>query len=456
MNRRQQEQNIGNLIRSLGASLRNRSLYPPAHPLVRTPLEKCFAEVHPFFAERRELALAISEGTLVFEGVPIFQLTSSLELFVRRLASFGIQGIVFEKGLSPRDLELFVGFLHETKEEGLSASAVQARIEELGVTHLRVKGLDDEEDDHALARSAYDNAVHALISVMQEVRLGRIPSGAESEQAVEDISGMLTRNRDAVMALTLIKNFDEYTYTHSVNVCVIALAIADMLGLSGPEKTEIGVAGLLHDVGKTQLALDLIRKPGKLTPAEFDEIKKHPEEGFVLLGKMAHIRPDSAYMVREHHMRYDRQGYPSLGPEYVVHSQSQIIAVADCYDALTTMRSYQAAKAPLEALEIMGKISGQSIDGNVLAVLKSVMGRYPIGTFVRLSSMEVGVVTAVGPQGQGPWKIAVLVDSRGTPLARPEEVDLGGPGAGTGRPGRSILGTVDPLLYPELKEAAAG
>lgn len=457
MNRRQQEQNIGNLIRSLGASLRNRGLYPPAHPLVRTPLEKCFSEVHPFFAERRELALAISEGTLVFEGVPIFQLTSSLELFVRRLASFGIQGIVFEKGLSPRDLELFVGFLHETKEEGLSASVVQARIEELGVTHLRVKALEDEEeDDHALARNAYDNAVHALISVMQEVRLGRIPSGAESEQAVEDISGMLTRNRDAVMALTLIKNFDEYTYTHSVNVCVIALAIADALGLSGPEKTEIGVAGLLHDVGKTQLALDLIRKPGKLTPAEFDEIKKHPEEGFVLLGKMAHIRPDSAYMVREHHMRYDRQGYPGLGPEYVVHPQSQIIAVADCYDALTTMRSYQAAKAPLEALEIMGKIAGQSIDGNVLTVLKSVMGRYPIGTIVRLNSMEVGIVTAVGPQGQGPWKIAVLVDSRGTPLARPEEVDLGGPEAGAGRPRRSILGTVDPLLYPELKEAAAG
>ncbi len=453
MNRRQQEQTIANLIRSLGASLRNRGLYPPAHPLVRSPLEKCFSEVVPFFADRRELALAISEGTLVFEGVPIFHLTSALDQFVRRLASLGIQGIVFEKGLSPRDLELFIGFLHETKDEGLSASAVQARIEERGVTHLRVKALDDEEDDHLLARRAYDNAVHVLISVMQEVRLGRIPSGAEPGEAVEDVGGMLTRNRDAVMALTLIKNFDEYTYTHSVNVCVIALAIADALGLSGPEKTEIGVAGLLHDVGKTQLALDLIRKPGKLTPAEFAEIRKHPEEGFVLLGKMSHIRPDSAYMVREHHMRYDRQGYPTLGPEYAIHPRSQIIAVADCYDALTTMRSYQAARAPLEALEIMENIAGQSIDGNLLAVLKNVMGAYPIGTLVRLSSMEVGVVTAVGPHGEGPWKISVLVDSRGMTLGRPEEVDIDGPATGADRPVRSILGTVDALLYPDLQQA---
>jgi putative nucleotidyltransferase with HDIG domain len=455
MNRRQQEQAIVSLIRLLGTSLKNRGLYPPAHPLVRTPLEKCYSEILLFFADRQELALAITDGTLVFEGVPIFNLTSSLELFMARLAAIGIPAIVFEKGLAQADIEQFIRFLHETKEEGLSPSDVQERIEGLGVAHIRVKPHSDEEDDFSLAREIYGNAVDAVAAVMEEIRQGRIPSGAESDRVVRNISGMLQRNRDAMLALTLIRNFDEYTYNHSVNVAVISLAMTEALSLDSQERTEVGVAGLLHDVGKTQLALDLIRKPGNLTVQEFEEIKKHPEEGFVLLGKMSHIRPASAYMVREHHLRYDRKGYPSLGPDYAVNPKSQIIAVADCYDAMTTMRAYQMAKAPLEALELMSRISGKSLDPEILSVLKNVMGGYPVGTMVRLSTMEVGVVIGVGPTGRGPIRISVLVDRQGIPLPRPEEVELAGLDAATitASPRRSILGTVNPLLYPDAQRA---
>ncbi len=455
MDRRQQEQTIINLIRSLGTSLKNRRLYPPAHPLVRSAMEKCHSDILLFFAERQELALAISDGTLVFEGVPIFKLTSSLDFFMARLSAIGIPAIVFEKGLATEDIERFVRFLHETKEEGLSPSEAQERIGKMGVSHIRVKPpRDEEEDDYSLARNTYDNAVNAVVTLMQEIRMGRIPSGAESERVVRDITGMLKRNRDAIMALTLIKNFDEYTYTHSVNVAVISLAMADALFLSPQEKSEVGVAGLLHDVGKTQLALDLIRKPGNLTFREFEEIKKHPEEGFVLLGKMPHIRPTSAYMVREHHLRYDRQGYPELGPDYPAHPQSQIIAVADCYDAMTTMRAYQKAKQPLEALEIMGKLSGKSLDAGTFSVLKNVMGSYPIGTMVRLNSMEVGVITGVGPAGMGPVRIQILVDRRGNPLPRPEEVEIAEIAARPPHSRRAILGTVNPLLYPETQKGA--
>ena len=454
MDRRQQEQTIVNLIRALGTSLKNRGLYPPTHPLVRTPVEKCFSDIHLFFADRQELALAITDGTLVLEGGPIFNLTSSLELFMARLAAIGIPAIIFDKGVAPEDIERFIRFLHETKEEGLSPSDVQERIEKMGVTHIRVKPQVEEDDDFSLARDTYKNAIDTVAAVLQEIRLGRIPSGAESERVTSDISGMLKRNRDAIMALTLIKNFDEYTYNHSVNVAVISLAMADALSLSPQEKTEVGVAGLLHDVGKTQLALDLIRKPGNLTVAEFEEIKKHPEEGFVLLGKMSHIRPASAYIVREHHMRYDRKGYPDMGPDYPVNPASPIISVADCYDAMTTMRAYQKAMQPLEALERMEKLSGKSLDGRVLAVLKSVMGSYPIGTVVRLSSMEVGMVTGVGPGGYGPIKISILVDRHGRPLPRPEDVEITEIDTRGAPQGRSILGTVNPLMFPDAQKEA--
>lgn len=452
MDRRQQEQVIGNIIRLLGTSLKNRSLYPPAHPSVRSPVEKCLSDLLLFFADRKELALMISDGTLVFEGVPVFQLTSSLEFFMERLAAIGIPAVILDKGLTTEEIEGFILFLHETKEEGLTPSSVERQLRERGIVHIRVKPPDeDEEDDLALAREVYDNAVNAVISVLREVRLGRIPSGAESERVVSDLGSMLRRNRDAVLALTLLKNFDEYTYNHSVNVCVISLALADALSISSQEKLEIGMAGLLHDVGKTQLALDLIRKPGTLTVEEFEEIKKHPEEGFVLLGKMPHIRPGSAHIVREHHMRYDRTGYPGVDPEYRLHDYSQIIAVADCYDALTTMRSYQMAKTPLQALEIMRKIAGKSVDPGYVSVLSKIMGSYPIGTLVRLDTMEVGLVIGTGLPGPGGTKVALLYDNRGTPLSRPEQVDLSETDRMTGRPRRSILGTVNPLLYPDAR-----
>src|SRR3972149_1084584 len=151
MERRQQEQRIVSIIRSLGASLKNRKLYPPTHPLVRTPVEKCFSEILPFFTKQPELALAISDDTLVFEGVPIFNLTSSLDFFMARLAVIGSPAIVCEKGLAPDDIDRFIRFLHETKEERLSVSYIQKRIEALGVGHIRVKP-PEEEEDSTLAR----------------------------------------------------------------------------------------------------------------------------------------------------------------------------------------------------------------------------------------------------------------------------------------------------------------
>src|SRR4030043_2315686 len=114
MERRQQEQSIVSIIRSLGASLKNRKLYPPTHPLVRTPVDKCFSEILPFFAKQPELALAISDDTLVFEGVPIFNLTSSLDFFMERLAALGIPAIVVGKGVFPDDLDPFIRFPHRT------------------------------------------------------------------------------------------------------------------------------------------------------------------------------------------------------------------------------------------------------------------------------------------------------------------------------------------------------
>ena len=241
MDRRQMESAIAGVVRYLGASLKNRGLYPPTHPLVRTPVEKCRMELAPFFADRSELALTVSDGTLVLEGVPIFQLTSSLELFMARLGAIGLPAVIFERGVSVEDIELFVRFLHETKEQGLPIPEIKARLARWGVTHIRVTATEEEEkDDFTLAREMYGNALHVVVRALKDVRNGKTPDGAESDRAVREMSGMVSRNRDAMLALTLIKNFDEYTYNHSVNVSVLSLAVAETLGLPRPNGSASG------------------------------------------------------------------------------------------------------------------------------------------------------------------------------------------------------------------------
>ncbi len=454
MDRRQMEGAIAGIVRSLGTSLKNRGLYPPSHPLVRKPVEKCWSELSPFFAESAELALTVADGTLVFEGVPIFHLTSSLELFIARLGSIGLPSVILERGITVEEIERFVRFLHETKEQQLPVREIKARLKEREVAHIRITETDDEEkDDFTLAREIYGNAINVVVKALKDVRHGRVPDGAESDRAAREMDGMLVRNRDAMLALTLIKNFDEYTYSHSVNVSVLSLAIAESLGLPEQERVAIGVAGLLHDVGKTQLALDLIRKPGTLTVEEFEEIKKHPEEGFSILGKMSHIQEETRTVVREHHMRFDRTGYPRSEPGYRLHPHSQIISVVDSYDALTTLRPYQGARTPRQAMEILRKLAGKSLDPELVELLERSLGVYPVGTMVRLSTMEIGVVTGA-PDGElGPPKVAILFDRAGNPLAVPQGVDMREADPSTGKSRRTILGTVNPLMHPPVSMA---
>jgi hypothetical protein len=211
---------IAGIVRLLGASLKNRGLYPPSHPLVKIPVEKCIAELEPLFVDRSDLTLAVADDTLVLEGVPIFHLTSSLELFLARLGHIGISALIFDRGLTTEDLEGFMLFLHETKEHGLGTEAIKERLSSAGVRHIHVTD-NEEENDFSKAREIYDNAINVVVQALNDVRNGQVPDGASCDIAVREMNGMLMRNRDAMLALTLIKNFDEYTYNHSVNVSIL-------------------------------------------------------------------------------------------------------------------------------------------------------------------------------------------------------------------------------------------
>lgn len=448
MERMELEAQIKEITKALGGALRNLGLYPENHPLVQKTIAQAYDLITSLLESLHELALAIVDEMLVFEGTPLFQLTSSLELFIKSLGECGIEALVFHRGMKKSELESFISILYSNRGSTLSEQKVRNLFQSKNIKKIVVVTVekDEEPDDLSAAKEIYENAISAVMAVMKDIRLGKIPSGSESRKVVQDISGMLKKNQDAMLALTMIKNYDEYTYTHSVNVGVISLTIAESLSLSENEKIDIGVAGLLHDVGKTQVALDLIRKPSTLTLEEFEEIKKHPDEGHRILLEMEFINPVSGKIVREHHMGFDLSGYPKIEPGYKIEPYSQIVSIADCYDALSTLRTYQKPRTPKESLEVMTKMAGKSLDPAMVKVLIKILGIYPIGTMVKLDTDEVAVVSAQNTEDSARPKVIVLTDSEGRNLDFPVHIDLSEKDPKTGKFTRTIVTTVNPLL----------
>jgi putative nucleotidyltransferase with HDIG domain len=442
------EVKIKEMTKALGGSLKNLGLYPENHPLVQKSITQAFDLLTPLLKELGELALAIVDETLVFEGTPLYQLTSSLELFIESLEECGIEALVFHRGMLKKELDGFISILHGNRGNKLTDKMVKKLFQETGISKIVVVTIekDEEEDDLSMAREIYDNAISAVTKALNDIRLGKIPSGSEARKVTQDISSMLTKNHDAMLALTMIKNFDEYTYTHSVNVAVISLAMGESLSISESEKVDIGVSGLLHDVGKTQLALDLIRKPSTLTLEEFEEIKKHPDEGYRILSEMEFINPVSGKIVREHHMGFDLSGYPKVEPEYRMEPYSQIVTIADCYDALSTLRTYQKPRTPKESLEVMTKMAGKSLNPAMVKVLIKILGIYPLGTMVRLDTSETAVVSAQNMEDSTRPKVIVLTDTEGKQLEFPVHLDLSEKDPSTGKFKKNIITTVNPLL----------
>jgi len=250
--------------------------------------------------------------------------------------------------------------------------------------------------------------------------------------------------------LTSIKNFDEYTFAHSVNVCVLSVSLGVRLGLSKRELSELGFAALFHDVGKVRLPLNILNKPGELNEQEWEEVRKHPVFGVkTLLSKRSLDRFSTRAMVVsfEHHLNLDLSGYPQLSFKKDLNLFSRIVTIADVYDSMTSGRVY--AKTPLtpdEALRRMLGKEGKAFDPVLLKVFINMLGIYPVGSVVILDSGEVGVVMKANPAELSRPEVAIIADKSGK-KDKMETVDLTKIDEKTGKHKRTILKTIDPHQY---------
>ena len=293
----------------------------------------------------------------------------------------------------------------------------------------------------------------AVTSMFQEARMGKAVNTASAQKLVEEISDSVSRNPGALISLARLKTADDYTYMHSVAVCALMIALSKQLGLDEKLTRSAGIAGLLHDLGKALMPMDILNKPGKLTDEEFAIIKTHPEEGYKLLLSSTGADEMALDVVLHHHEKTDGSGYPKRLKDAEISLYAKMGAVCDVYDAITSNRPYKAGWDPAESLRKMAEWANGHFDPSVFQAFVRSLGIYPIGSLVKLNSGRLGLVIDQAEKSLLTPKIKVFYSTRAMARIRPEIVDLSRPGCP-----EKIASREDPAKwdFPDLHELWSG
>ncbi|MEO5796926.1 MAG: HD-GYP domain-containing protein [Rhodoferax sp.] len=293
----------------------------------------------------------------------------------------------------------------------------------------------------------------ALIAMFQEARMGKTVDAEMATQLVQEISDSVERNAGAIISLARLKDADNYTYMHSVAVCAMMVALSRQLKLDEDQTRAMGLAGLLHDLGKALMPMDVLNKPGKLTDAEFNVIKSHPSKGHKLLAESQAVDALVLDVVLHHHEKTDGSGYPERLKGDAISLFAKMGAVCDVYDAITSNRPYKNGWDPAESLKKMAEWTNGHLDPKVFQAFVKCLGIYPTGSLVRLSSGRVGVVMEQSPSSLLKPVVKVFFSTKSDMRIPPEVLDLSGPGCK-----EKITGREDPKFwrFKDLDELWSG
>jgi len=309
------------------------------------------------------------------------------------------------------------------------------------------------EQEMARAAKICDQARQAVVTMFEDVRMGHAVDAQGAKALVGEISDSVARNPGALISLARLKTVDDYTYLHSVAVCALMVSLARQLGLEEAQTRSAGLAGLLHDLGKAMMPLEVLNKPGKLTTAEFEVIKSHPEAGYRMLLKSENIDAIALDVCLHHHEKMDGSGYPKGLKGDGISLLAKMGAVCDVYDAITSNRPYKVGWDPAEALRKMAEWSKGHFDPMVFQAFVKSMGIYPVGSLVQLSSGRIGVVTEQAAASLVMPRVNVFFSTKSNLRISPELVDLSRPGTS-----ERIVSREDPEKwgFPDLDRLWSG
>jgi HD-GYP domain-containing protein (c-di-GMP phosphodiesterase class II) len=281
----------------------------------------------------------------------------------------------------------------------------------------------------AVGRKAYSNALGQMAKIGGEITGQKRPGVKKSKRAIQDMIALLNEDESILLGISTLRDYDDYTFTHSVNVAILAMCLGKRLGLSKLYLEYLGLCALFHDLGKLDVPIELIRKPGGFTDEEFAVIKTHP------LYSVRHIIQFNASPAMkakillppfEHHLAADLSGYPQTGRQAPISLLGRILAIADQYDAMNSSRAYRLDPiSPERSLQIMIDLAGSKIDPLLLKVFINMVGVYPIGTLLLLDTEETALVMEVPEKAEeGRPIVRLLIRTEEDKLLGGEVVDL--------------------------------
>ena len=439
------------MVTLFSGAVKGMAFYPTSHPSIRQPLLELDKILGQALGRSPEISWGLLDGAMFFEEHLFINPSTAIADLTNRMMEKDIGRIVVTKGLAFEELQNFIRLF---SVKGAAFDALAGSMKQEGIAHIRLvrqgeenfetpEEEQDEDEDGDGHLATYGHALNAIRGICRDIERGRIPSSAPVIKVVDRMVGITMQEPSILVGLTMIKDYDNYTFNHCVNVGILSMALGASLGMDVMSVKSLGIAGELHDIGKTMIPKKILNKPGKLSGSEYDEMKRHSELGSKIVREMEGIDPHVAQIVLGHHLHFNRCGYPEWAQKLPFNQMIDIVAIADTYDAITTLRVYQHPINPRAALHEMQKLAGTFLDGSLVTAFIEMMGKYPVGTLVRLDTNEVAVVYRPNPLDEEAPIVRVLIEGGGARLGVPREQPLVEP---DGSHYAQIVAVVDPLL----------
>jgi HD-GYP domain-containing protein (c-di-GMP phosphodiesterase class II) len=453
------------LLLALYTALRSLKLYPVENATVQNALEELDASTRALLAIESDLEIRLA-GDFIFVNATRLRLEldnyASFSHILALLRAFEVGALRIHSTVERREWQTLLSLLLSLTERGQPEERFEELYERLagaqvrGLTIERATPSDtdpDTEQAKQAAKRVYSQGVAVTKDVITGARLGRATSVKRVKRAVQLIVDQVLNNETSLVGLTTIRDYDEYTFTHSVNVCIFSVALGKKLGFSRLQLYDLGMTALLHDVGKARVPIEILNKTTGLDEQEWRIMQGHPWLGALTLYSMrAHdeIPYRSVLVAHEHHMKTDLSGYPRSIRPRSLGIFSRIVSVADGFDAATTRRSYQTVPIePDQVLKEMWENPRRGYDTVLVKALINLIGIYPVGTCVILDTFEVGIVAGPNPEGQQLNRplVRIAVDVDGAAVPPPGELVSLAEQDDTGAYRRSIVKVTNPSRY---------
>ncbi|MBI5967377.1 MAG: HD-GYP domain-containing protein [Deltaproteobacteria bacterium] len=445
--------------------LKGTTIYDRNNVNIQRHTQDCVQAINPFIRSEGQLFLKIVRRNFFFNNVRIPVKADKYPIFKnfsQEMEKRWIGELEFTSEVSGENLKNFVYILSGLEEENESNYlSVRMQLRAQGIQGISVGKLEffrdeelyvDSEEQKRYSKEIYFKAIGLVKEIMEGVKSQRLINIRKAKHLMQNAVNSIMQDESALLGLANIKNYDEYTFNHSVNVAIYAIALGQRIGLSKKNLSHLGMAGLLHDIGKTKIPGEILNKEEKLSPQEWVMIQSHPVLGAEIVmrvkewGELSTRLIDAAF---EHHLRYDLTGYPKLARKRNLTLFGKIVSLADFYDALVRPRAYR--QFPFVSEKILGFMLeqvGKHFDPALVKVFINMIGIYPLGTLVLLNTNEMGIVVQIqeDPELIDRPKVCLLSYSDGE-YQKGKIVDLKEVDEKTGTFKRFIVKTLDTNEY---------